>query len=178
MDTTIAIGQGAGLALACGLVSLLPLGIGAIAALLGLLPGALTAYEGFQLAAASIVLGVADAAVPLPLPARAQAALAALGGGAVCELAAGDRLPWAPIALGAALGVLGWWAVSRMLEGARNGGGTVSGVAIIAGGMGLLVGGIALIPLVGYLLAPAAAWFGWRSRKVADRKYAGLRVLR
>ena len=178
MDTAIAIGQGVGLAVACGLVSLLPLAIGAGAALLGLLPGALSVYEGVGLAAASIVAGVADAAVPLPLPARAQAAFAALGGGAVCELAAGDRLPWAPIALGAVLGVLGWWAVTRMLDGARTGGGTVSGVAMIAGGLGLAVGAIALVPFVGYLLVPGAAWFGWRSRKVADRKYAGLRVLR
>ncbi len=178
MQTAIAIGQGAGLAVACGLVALLPLGIGAVAALLGLLPGALTVYEGLRLAVSSIIVGVADAAVPLALPARVQAAFAALGGGAVCELVAGDRLPFVPVALGALLGVLGWWAVSRMLDGARAGGGTVSGVAMIAGGMGLAVGAAALVPFVGYLLAPAAAWFGWRSRKVADRKYAGLRVLR
>jgi hypothetical protein len=178
MNATIAIGQGVGLAVACGLVALLPLGIGALAALVGLLPGALGAYDDTPVVATSVVAGLATAAGGIAIPPRIRPLAAAIGGGGVFELAAGDRLPWAPIALGAALGALGSWSVTRMLEGALTGGGTASGVAAIAAGLAVVVAGLALIPFVGYLLVPAAAWFGWRSRKVADRKYAGLRVLR
>ena len=42
MDLLIAASQGAGLAVACGLVAILPLGVLAIAALAGWTPGALS----------------------------------------------------------------------------------------------------------------------------------------
>jgi hypothetical protein len=43
---------------------------------------------------------------------------------------------------------------------------------------GIVAAAIALIPFAGYVLLLVAAWFGRRARKVQDRKYAGLRVLR
>ena len=45
MDLLFAISQGAGLAVACGLAALLPLGVLAVAALVGWTPGALADRE-------------------------------------------------------------------------------------------------------------------------------------
>jgi hypothetical protein len=178
MDALIAIGQGAGLAVACGLAAFLPLGLGALAAVLGLLPGRLGVYDDTPIVIVAWVLGLAQVTVVTLLPPRVRLALAAIGGAAVFELAAGDELPWVGLLLGAVLGGVAGWLASRVLEGAARGGGTASGLAVLVGGAALGVAAVAVAPIVGYALVAALAWFVIRVRRGGQRKYAGLRVLR
>jgi hypothetical protein len=178
VDLAIAIGQGAGLAVACGLVALLPLAVAALAALAGLLPGALPAADDPPVVAGSVALGLASVGLQTFVPPVARLPLAALGGGLVFELAAGDALPWAGLAIGALIGAASARVAGRVLDGARQGGGTAGGVAAITGGAAIILAGLALVPFVGYALLPVVGWFEVRLRRRKDTKYAGLRVLR
>jgi hypothetical protein len=177
MDLAIAIGQGVGLAIACGLVALLPLAIGSLGALAGLVPGALNVYDEVALAVGSVVAGGANAVLTPRLTGVLRIVLAAVAGGAVFELAAGDELPYAGIAIGAVLAAAAAWIASRIVDPAAAGG-TAGGIAAIVAGTALVAAAVALIPFVGYALVFVAAWFGRRARRAQDRKYAGLRVLR
>jgi hypothetical protein len=177
MDLAIAIGQGVGLAVACGLVALLPLAVGSIAALAGLMPGALNVYDEVALAVGSSVAGVANAVLSPRVTGTLKLALAGIAGAAVFELAAGDEVPFVGVAIGALLGIAAAWVASRIVDPAAAGG-TAGGIAVIVAGTGLLAAAAALIPFVGYVLALVAAWFGRRARRAQDRKFAGLRVLR
>src|SRR4051794_29454415 len=100
MDLAIAIGQGVGLAVACGLVALLPLAVGSIAALAGLMPGALNVYDEVALAVGSSVAGVANAVLSPRVTGTLKLALAGIAGAAVFELAAGDEVPFVGVAIG------------------------------------------------------------------------------
>jgi hypothetical protein len=177
MDLAIAIGQGVGLAVACGLVALLPLAVGSLAALAGLVPGALGIYDDTAVAVGSAVAGGANAALSPRLAGTLKIGLAAVAGAAVCELAAGDELPYAGLAIGAVLGAAAAWIANRIVDPAAAGG-PAGGIAAIVAGVGVLTAAIALIPFAGYVLVLVAAWFGRRARRAQDRKYAGLRVLR
>ncbi len=178
MDLAIALGQAAGLAVACGLVAFLPLAVGAVAAVLGLLPGALGVYDDTPVAVGGWVLGLLSAAVGTLISPIVRLVLAGVGGGATFHLAAGEELPWAGLAVGAALGAAAAWVASRVIDGAMTGGGTASGVAMLAGGAALVVAAVAIAPAVGYAIVAALAWFAVKARRGAQRKYAGLRVLR
>jgi iron complex transport system permease protein len=178
MDVAIAVGQGLGLAVACGLAAFLPLGVGAVAAILGLLPGALAVFDDTIVALGGWLAGVAQAAVTTLVSAPVRVVLAALGGAAAFHLAAGDELPWAGLALGAVVGAVTAWVASRVIDGATGGEGTASGVAMLVGAAALVVAVVAIVPAVGYLLPAVVGWFGLRARRGAQRKYAGLRVLR
>ena len=156
MDLAIALGQAAGLAVACGLVAFLPLAVGAVAAILGLL----------------------SAAVGTLVSPLLRQVLGGLGGGATFHLTAGDELPWVGLAIGAALGVAAAWVAGRVIDGAKTGGGTASGVATLAGLAALAVAAVAVAPAVGYAIVAVLAWFALKARRGAQRKYAGLRVLR
>ena len=70
MDLAIAIGQGVGLAIACGLVALLPLAVGSLGALAGIVPGALGVYDDVAVAVGTAVAGVVNAASRPVSPAR------------------------------------------------------------------------------------------------------------
>ena len=177
MDLAIAIGQGVGLAVACGLVALLPLAIGSLGALAGLEPGALNVYDEMALAIGSVVAGGANAALSPRLTGTLRLVLAAIAGGAVFELAAGDELPCAGLAIGAVLAAAAAWIASRIVDPAAAGG-SAGGIAAIVAGAALVASAAALIPFAGYALVLVAAWFGRRARRAQDRKYAGLRVLR
>jgi hypothetical protein len=177
MDLAIAIGQGVGLAVACGLVALLPLAVGSIGALAGLVPGALNVFDEVALAIASTVAGAANAVLSPRVTGTLKIVLAAIAGGAVFELAAGDEVPYAGVAIGALLGAAAAWVASRIVDPAAAGG-SAGGIAVIVAGAGLAAAAAALIPFVGYVLVLVAAWFGRRARRAQDRKYAGLRVLR
>lgn len=178
MDLAIALGQAAGLAVACGLVAFLPLAVGAVAAILGLLPGALGVYDDTPVAIGGWVLGLLSAAVGTLVGPLVRRVLAGLGGGATFHLTAGDELPWVGLAIGAALGVAAAWVAGRVIDGAKTGGGTASGVATLAALAALVVAAVAVAPAVGYAIVAALAWFALKARRGAQRKYAGLRVLR
>ena len=174
MDTAIAIGQGLGLAVACALVALLPLAVGALAALAGALPGALGAYDDTAVVAASGAAGLANAGLGPVLPDAIRLPLAAAGGAAAFELAAGDALPWVGLAIGAAAGVAAGWVGRRVVDGARRADGSAGGVAVIAASATLGLAALALIPFLGYLFAPAVAYLAIRIRRQKDAKHAGL----
>jgi len=178
MDLAIALGQAAGLAVACGLVAFLPLAVGAVAAILGFLPGALGVYDDTPVAIGGGVLGVISAAIGTLISPLVRLVLAAVGGGATFQLTAGDELPWVGLALGAGLGAAAGSVASRVIDGATSGGGTASGVATLAALAALVVAAVAVAPMVGYAVLAALLWFALKARRGAQKKYAGLRVLR
>ena len=178
MDVAISIGQGAGLAVACGLVALLPLVVAALAALAGILPGALTAADDGPVVGVAVLAGVANLALATLIPPAIRLPLAALGGASVFELVAGDQLPWAGLAIGAVIAGAAARVAGPVIDGAGRGEGTAGGVAVIAGAAALVIAGLALIPFVGFLMLPVVGWFELRLRRKKDEKYAGLRVLR
>lgn len=177
MDLAIAIGQGLGLAVACGLVALLPLAVGSVGAVAGLVPGALNVFDEVALAIGSVVAGGANAALTPRVTGTLKIVLAAVAGGVVFELAAGDEVPYAGLVIGAVAGAAAAWVAGRIVDPAAAGG-SASGIAVIVAGAGLVAAAAALIPFVGYSLVLVAAWFGRRARRMQDRKFAGLRVLR
>ncbi len=177
MDLAIAIGQGVGLAIACGLVALLPLAVGSLGALAGIVPGALGVYDDVAVAVGTAVAGVVNAALSPRITGTLKILLAAGAGAAVFQLTAGEEVPYAGLAIGAVLGAAAAWVASRIVDPAAAKG-NAGGIAAIVAGACLVAAGIALIPFAGYLLVLVAAWFGRRARRAQDRKYAGLRVLR
>ena len=178
MDLAISLGQALGLAIACGLVPLLPIAIGALASAFGGTPGALEAYDDTPVVAISCVMGVLGAAAAAWLPTLWRVILGGVGGGAAAELVGGDEVPFALIAAGAVLGALSAWVVGRLVEGALKGEGTSAGLAGITGIAGLVAALLALIPFVGYALVVVLGWFLYRSRRRDQGQYAGLRSLR
>lgn len=178
MDILFAASQGAGLAVACGLAAVLPLGVLAIAAILGWTPGALSFASESTFAIAAWVLGVLEAAARAVLPMPIRIALSGLGGAAAFEIAAGDQLPFMGLVIGAAIGAGTAWITTRMVDRAIAGGGTRWGVTAIVGVASIVVAALAIIPIVGFVLVIVALWFGLKSRKDEQTKYGGLRVLR
>ncbi len=177
MDLAIALGQGAGLAVACGLVALLPLGIGALAALLGLEPGHRGVYDDAVVVVGALIAGLVTAVVSPRLPRRLRIALGATGGALVFELSAGHELPYAGLAIGAVLGGLAAWVGSAIIGGALRGEGTESGVATVAGGGSTGLSILSIVPFVGFVVALACGWFALRVRRAGGKKYEGLRSL-
>jgi hypothetical protein len=178
MDLLIAVSHGAGLAVACGLVAILPLGVLALAALAGWTPGALSFATEPAFAAAVWALGLLEAAARAVLPIPIRIAVSATAAAAAFEIAAGDVLPFMGLVIGAAIGAGTAWITTRMVDRAIGGGGTRWGVTAIVAGAGIVVAALAIIPLVGFALVLLAAWLGIRSRRDDQTKYGGLRVLR
>ena len=178
MDLLVAISQGAGLAVACGLAALLPLGVLAVAVLLGWAPGALSFADGTPFLAAAWVAGVLEAAARAVLPVPVRIALSGAGGAAAFEIAAGDQLPFAGLVVGAAIGAGTAWTTTRMADRAVAGGGTRWGVTALVAGAAIVVAALAIIPIVGFALVLVAIWAGLRTRREDQGRYAGLRVLR
>jgi hypothetical protein len=177
MDVAIALGQGVGLAVACGLVALLPIAVGSLGAVAGILPGALNIYDETAMLVGSLVAGGANAVAEPKIAGRTRIVLAAIAGAVVCELAAGDEISYVSLAVGALVGGAAGWVATRIVDPA-NKSGPGAGVTLFVVLAGIVAAAIALIPFAGYVLLLVAAWFGRRARKVQDRKYAGLRVLR
>jgi hypothetical protein len=178
MHPAIAIGQGVGLAVACGLIALIPLGVGALAALAGFLPGALGAYHHSPLVAVSVIAGAINAAAAVVLPAAWRLPLATISGAVCFELAAGHLLPYAGIVIGGAIAAGSCLIVTRIVDGSQRRGATRSGIVVLTAAAAIVAAAAAIIPFVGYLLCVAAGWLAYRIRRQADQKYAGLRVLR
>jgi hypothetical protein len=177
VDTAIAIGQGAGVALACGITAAVPLAVAALCALIIGLPGDRSQLgEGWLVAvacAAAIVLAAAETYIPP----RLQIALRAILGAIAFELVAGHELPWVGLVLGAILAAGVALTATRMLGAAARAGSAVAAALL---GFGAAIGWavLGLVPFVGYLLLVIAIVLVWRDRGRGDRKYAGLRVLR
>ena len=66
---------------------------------------------------------------------------------------------------------------SQFVQGALRRGGTQVATALWIALVALLIGALALIPVVGYLEAAALPVIGARLRTRAPKKYAGLRSL-
>jgi hypothetical protein len=177
VDTAIAIGEGVGVALACGITAAIPLALAALAALVIGLPGDRSQLDDGWLVAVACVLAVVVTAGETRLPARAQIALRALFGAVAFELVAGHRLPYAGLAAGLVLAALVAVSATQMLGAAARAGSAAAAALLGAGAAaGWAVAG--LVPFVGYVLLVVALVLAWRSRGRGDQKYAGLRVLR
>ena len=102
------------------------------------------------------------------------AVLLAAGGGILIGLGLGD---WAEAVGGAIGGVLGVGGSAQFVQGALRRGGTQLATAVWIALGALLIGALALIPVVGYLEAVALPIIGVRLRTRMPKKYAGLRSL-
>jgi hypothetical protein len=177
VDTAIAIGQGAGVALACGITAAVPLAVAAVVALVIGLPGDRSQLDDGWLVAVACALAVVLAAAETRLPVRAQIALRAILGGITFELVAGHKLPWVGLVAGVVLAGLVAISATRMLGAAARAGSAVA-AALLGAGAALGWAVLGLVPFVGYALLVIALVLAWRSRGQGDQKYAGLRVLR
>lgn len=125
---------------------------------------------GLGVAAAVLLAGLLGAIRFGPAIVAAGAVVA----GALIGLALGD----VPEAVGgAAGGVSGSLGSAPLVRGALGRGGTRGGMALIVAAAAVVVGALALVPLVGYLEAVVLPALGLRARRRAGDRYAGLRVL-
>ena len=125
---------------------------------------------GFGVGIGVVFAGLAGASRAAILAATALAAAAGVGIGLLVD-------DWTE-ALGAALGgAAGALAGSQVVVGALRRGGTRGGLALLVAGVGLLIALLALIPLVGYVIAVAVPALASRLRGSAAERYAGLRTL-
>ena len=134
-------------------------GLGAAAGVLvaGVVTGLLSAARAALLAAATIA-GIAGAAIGFGIDAAEPGGIATVIGGIV----------------GAVLGTLG---AMQVMVGALRRGGTRGGLALLVGGGAILLGALALVPVVGYLEALALPALAARLHRRQPERYAGLRTL-
>ena len=102
------------------------------------------------------------------------AVLLAAGGGILIGLGLGE---WDEAIGGAIGGVLGVGGSAQFVQGALRRGGTQLATAVWIALGALVIGALALIPVVGYLEALALPIIGVRLRTRMPKKYAGLRSL-
>jgi hypothetical protein len=102
------------------------------------------------------------------------AVLLAMGGGILIGLGLGE---WDEAIGGAIGGVLGVGGSAQFVQGALRRGGTQLATAVWIALGALVIGALALIPVVGYLEAAALPIIGARLRTRMPKKYAGLRSL-
>jgi hypothetical protein len=76
--------------------------------------------------------------------------------------------------LGALLAAIG---ASPIVRGALARGGTRAGTAALVAGAAIVIGLLALVPVLGYLLALVPAAVGARLRRRRGERHAGLRIL-
>ena len=178
MDTLIAIGQAVGLGAACGLNALVP-GLVAAVALAIDIPYLDTEVGDADHAAAIAALGVAAGlgiAFSHRIPARALIALRTAAGGVLAWVAAGDEAIGVAIAGAAAAFVVAIVAVRLTSRAGRAGSPAIASGLAAAGS--LVGSALALVPIVGYLLAVAGVPLALRARSRDDERHAGLRILR
>ena len=102
------------------------------------------------------------------------AVVIAAGGGILIGLGLGE---WGEAIGGAIGGVLGVGGSAQFVQGALRRGGTQLATALWIALGAVVIGALALIPVVGYLEAAALPVIGARLRTRAPKKYAGLRSL-
>jgi hypothetical protein len=182
MDVAIALGQGAGLAVACGLLAGIPLAVAALAALIFGFdtfgePGAARAIDDTAVVVALCAIGVIDALLEVRLSGRLQIAVRAIGGAAVFGLLFWHEVPFLGLVLGLAIAALAATVGRDLLASAVKAGDAVS-ATLIAIAATIVVAILSLIPFVGYVVLAVGAWFALRQRRRGEERYAGLRVLR
>ncbi len=181
MDLVIAVSQGLGLAAAAGLLAAAPLAIAATAASQGWLEDPLhVTGEGITVAVTWALVAVELVVDALWPGAQAGARLGRriVAGGIAFELAAGDKVPYVGLAVGALVAAGAGLAMRRLRSGAVKAGGDVRGTALVEDGAGLVAAAAAVVPFVGYASTLAVAWLFGRLRRREGQKYRGLRVLR
>jgi hypothetical protein len=94
--------------------------------------------------------------------------------GVALGVVAGGTLPPIAGAVGGAAGLLG---AAQVVRGALRRGGTDAGTAAIVGIAGLALAALALVPVLGYVEGVVVPLLGYRIRRRAARRYAGLRTL-
>jgi hypothetical protein len=102
------------------------------------------------------------------------AVVVAAGGGLLIGLGIGD---WGEAIGGAIGGVLGVGGSIQLVQGTLQRGAKHAATALWIALGALVIGALALIPIVGYLEAAALPLIGARLRTRAPKKYAGLRSL-
>jgi hypothetical protein len=120
------------------------------------------------LGAAFGVLGLGvfrDVKVALPLALVAAAA----AGWFIAE--------WSGAIAGAVGGVLGAVGATPTVHGALARGGTRAGTALLVGVAALVLAALSFVPVLGFLLALALPALGFRARRRAGERHAGLRIL-
>ena len=81
------------------------------------------------------------------------------------------------IGLGGIGGVIGALAAALLVAGTLGRGGTRGGTSALVVGSGVVLAGLAFIPVVGYLEAAAVPVLTARARRRRTDRYAGLRTL-
>ncbi len=104
---------------------------------------------------------------------RLSTSLAAAAGAAGGYLL-GDWTAAIAGALGAVLAAIG---TSPIVRGALARGATRGGTAALVSGVAIVIGALALIPVLGYVIALALPAFGARLRRRRGDRHAGLRIL-
>ena len=84
---------------------------------------------------------------------------------------------WSGAIAGAVGGVLGAVGATPTVHGALARGGTRAGTALLVGVAALVLAALSFIPVLGYLLALALPVLGFRARRRAGERHAGLRIL-
>ena len=98
----------------------------------------------------------------------------AAGGGVLIGLGLGE---WDEAIGGAIGGVLGVGGSAQLVQGTLRRGGTHAATALWIALGAVVIGALALIPVVGYIEAAALPVIGARLRTREPKKYAGLRSL-
>ena len=84
---------------------------------------------------------------------------------------------WADAIAGAAGGLLASFGAAIVVRGALARGGTRGGTAVLVAAAAVMVAGLALVPVVGFLEALALPALAARLRRRSPERYAGLRTL-
>ena len=121
--------------------------------------------------AVGVLLAGALASTPLG---RIAAVVLAAAGGVVIGLLLDD---WTEMVAGAVGGVIGALSALVIVSGALRRGGTRGGLAAIVATAALVLGALAIVPVVGYLQAVALPALAARLRRAQGERYAGLRSL-
>jgi hypothetical protein len=121
--------------------------------------------------AVGVLLAGALASTPLG---RIAAVVLAAAGGVVIGLLLDD---WTEMVAGALGGVIGALSALVIVSGALRRGGTRGGLAVIVATAALVLGALAIVPVVGYLQAVALPALAARLRRTQGERYAGLRSL-
>ena len=123
----------------------------------------------------SVAAGVFSAGVLAGLRFGWAASVAgALGVGVVAGLLVKG---WLGVPGGLAGAVSGAASAGVVVRGALRRGGTIGGTAFLLVGAAVMLALLALIPLVGYVLAAMLPVLAWRRARAEPERYAGLRTL-
>jgi hypothetical protein len=134
-----------------------------------------TAYTVGLLCGLGAALGVLVAGLAAGIGRAAVAA--ALVAGALAAAVGYVAFDWPQAVAGAVGGVLGGAGAAAVAEGTLRRGGTRAGTAVFFGLAALVVGLLALVPVVGFLEALGIPALAGRLRRRTGEKYAGLRTL-